>query len=65
MIIIHLTRAQRKKLRELHPGLNNVYFTRALRFQNNSPLAIRIRNDALKMGGKLLTQRDLFRYEKT
>lgn len=56
MIIIHLSRSQRKTLRELHPGLNNVYITRALRFQNNSPLSIRIRNDALKLGGKLLTQ---------
>lgn len=56
MIIIHLSRAQRKILRDLHPGLNNPYITRALRFQNHSPLAIRVRNDALKIGGKLLTQ---------
>lgn len=56
MIIIHLLRSQRKALRGLHPGLNNVYISRALRFQNNSPLSIRVRNDALKLGGKLLTQ---------
>lgn len=56
MIIIHLTRKQRKQLKDLHPGLNAMYFSRALRFINNSPLSIRIRNDALKLGGKLLSQ---------
>lgn len=55
MIIIHLSRSQRRILRERHPGVNNVYITRALRFYINSPLACRIRHEAMELGGKLLT----------
>lgn len=56
MIIIHLTRKQRKQLKELHPTLNAMYISRALRFINNSPLSIRIRKDARDLGGVILTQ---------
>lgn len=56
MILIHLTRTQRRKLKELHHGLNNMYISRALRFVTNSPLACRVRNDAMKLGGVLMTE---------
>ena len=55
MILIHLTRHQRRLLRERHPGCRNDYITKALRFIINSPLASRIRNDALQLGGELMT----------
>lgn len=56
MILIQLSRQQRRKLKELHPGLNNMYISRALRFITNSPLACRVRNDAMKLGGHLMTE---------
>lgn len=55
MTLIHLTRHQRRLLRERHPGCRNDYITKALRFIINSPLASRIRNDALQLGGELMT----------
>lgn len=55
MILIHLTRHQRRQLKELHPGSRPHYITKALRFIINSPLAVRIRRDALNLGGKIMT----------
>lgn len=55
MTYIHLTRRQRRQLQGLHPGLKPPYLTQCLRFINNSPLAFRVRRDALNLGGYLMT----------